>query len=292
MANYIFQDLKTNSSNCRLEEKLLQGTTNRVFAFTLFDRAKQALLSPTAEISVVILYDPRIVNGSLVYAGSYVMDKTNPDYNITTRETQIDDKFTIIYVPFVEEYVTYAGNCELILQIKENGILTYTYGMHYTIDRNDAYFSKSIPNNLPTFTSLSKQVKLLFESKAEKNLSNVSDQDFKNKAVASGASKIYTGDDIVAMLQTQPALKKLDYNTGLKNLPSIPVLPTAQQNAMGLNALTGDDRVDYNAIKNAPSIPSIPTVSDTIKEIEKQTGDDRLDISTLKGYDGLADDTL
>ncbi|MGL5716979.1 MAG: hypothetical protein ACRCX2_28445, partial [Paraclostridium sp.] len=292
MTNYIFQDLKTNVPNCKLEERVLQGTTNRTFAFTLFDRAKQALLSPTAEISVVVLYDPKVVNGSVTFAGSYVMDKNNPGYNITTRETQIDEKFTIVYVPFVEEYVTYAGNCELILQIKEGDVLTYTYGMYYTVDKNDAYFKTSIPNNLPTFTTLAKKVQLISEEKAEKDLSNISNQDFKNKAVTSGASKIYTGDDIVTMLQTQPAIKKLDYNTGLKNTPSIPVIPTAQQNAMGLNALTGDDRVDYNAIKNAPSIPSIPTVSDTIKEIEKQTGDDRLDISTLKGYDGLADDTL
>lgn len=46
--NYIYVDLKTNVENCKLQEKILQGSTNRTFAFTLFDRGQQSLLGASA----------------------------------------------------------------------------------------------------------------------------------------------------------------------------------------------------------------------------------------------------
>lgn len=36
--NYIYQDLRTNAPNCELPDSILQGTTERTFAFTLFDK--------------------------------------------------------------------------------------------------------------------------------------------------------------------------------------------------------------------------------------------------------------
>lgn len=53
--NYIYQDLKTNVENCKLQDKLLQGSTNRTFAFTLFDRGVQSLLDSNAEVTVIVL---------------------------------------------------------------------------------------------------------------------------------------------------------------------------------------------------------------------------------------------
>ncbi|MGL5714997.1 MAG: hypothetical protein ACRCX2_18420, partial [Paraclostridium sp.] len=72
--NYIYQDLKTNVENCKLQDKLLQGSTNRTFAFTLFDRGQQSLLGASAEITAIVLYDPRIIDGKLVTQGSFVLD--------------------------------------------------------------------------------------------------------------------------------------------------------------------------------------------------------------------------
>ncbi|MGL5190406.1 MAG: hypothetical protein ACRC7S_12250, partial [Cetobacterium sp.] len=195
--NYIYVDLKTNVENCKLQEKILQGSTNRTFAFTLFDRGKQSLLDSTAEISIITLYDPKIVDGKLSTKGSFVLDKNNANYDITIVEEMLGgQKFSIIHSPFHEEFVTFAGNCELIVRIVENGIETYTYSMMYVVDRNDGYFPQSIPDNLPNYKGILKSIEDLKNSKAEKDLSNVSDSDFKAKINKSGVGNIETASQI------------------------------------------------------------------------------------------------
>ncbi|MGL5716933.1 MAG: hypothetical protein ACRCX2_28210, partial [Paraclostridium sp.] len=247
MANYIFQDLKTSAPNCKLEERLLQGTTNRTFAFTLFDRGKQSLLDPTAKITVIALYNPRVVNGVFMYDGSFALNPSDTGYNVTVRETQIDEKFSIIYVPFRDEYVSYAGKCEFILKIEENGINTYTYSMEYNVDRNDAYFNKSIPNNLPSFSLLQKQIADMQLNKANKTLDNVDNAVFKAKAINSGIGKAETASQIKAMMESAPDAEKFDYKKALTGKP------TGVDFARALEGVQAPDKMSYTAIKDMPN---------------------------------------
>ncbi|MGL5713094.1 MAG: hypothetical protein ACRCX2_08750 [Paraclostridium sp.] len=247
MTNYIFQDLKTSAPNCKLEERLLQGTTNRTFAFTLFDRGKQSLLDPTAKITVIALYNPRVVNGVFMYDGSFALNPSDTGYNVTVRETQIDEKFSIIYVPFRDEYVSYAGKCEFILKIEENGINTYTYSMEYNVDRNDAYFNKSIPNNLPSFSLLQKQIADMQLNKANKTLDNVDNAVFKAKAISSGIGKAETAAQIKAMMESAPDAEKFDYKKALTGKP------TGVDFARALEGVQASDKMSYTAIKDMPN---------------------------------------
>ncbi|MGL5717813.1 MAG: hypothetical protein ACRCX2_32730, partial [Paraclostridium sp.] len=246
--NYIYQDLKTNVENCKLQEKILQGSTNRTFAFTLFDRAKQSLLDPTAEVSAIILYDPKIIDGKLFTQGSYVLDKNATGYDITIIEESLGgQKFSIVHVPFHEEFVTFAGNCELVLRILENGIETYTYSMQYVVDRNDGYFAQSLPNNLPTYKNLLKMVEDIKLAKAEKDLSNVSDSDFKAKVNKSGVGNIETASQIKSAIESAQDVDKLDYNKALVNKP------TGNNYARAIESLSGSDKLSASAIRDLPS---------------------------------------
>ncbi|MGL5191855.1 MAG: hypothetical protein ACRC7S_19610 [Cetobacterium sp.] len=218
--NYIYQDLRTNAPNCELPDSILQGTTKRTFAFTLFDRDKQSLLEQNAEITAVVIYDPKYVNGQLVYKGSFVLDKNNANYNITTVKESIGgNDFTVVLVPFHEEFTTFAGNCEFILKIVESGIVSYSYQMQFTVDRNDGYFPQSIPNNLPSFQSLLQEITDLKSNKADKTLKNVSDQDFINKAQGAGIGNAETGKQIKQLLEAENP--GLSYNS-LSDKPTIP----------------------------------------------------------------------
>lgn len=284
--NYIYQDLKTNVENCKLQDKLLQGSTNRTFAFTLFDRGVQSLLDSNAEVTAIVLYEPKFIDGVFSYKGSYVLDKNTQGYDIIIQQETLGGKqFSVVLIPFHEQFVSYAGNCEFILKVSENGIETYTYSMQFVVDRNNAYMPQSLPNNLPMYKDLMLDIENLKSTKANKDLSNISNVDFKNKAKASGSVGFQTGGEIKAELENLPVGSKLNYNNALDGKPTIPVIPTSTQIATGLNALSGDDRVDYKSLKNQPNLPS---TGDVVSDLESLTGDSRLDVNALKNVDNLS----
>lgn len=152
--------LNTTDKNNRLERSLLQGSTNKTFVLSLLDNEKLVKLdSSVAEVSVAVLYNPRMINSKLVYDGSYIETKADTGYDITISDETLNGvDFSMINIPFKEEFVTYAGNCKLIIRVESNGINMYTYSMDYTVDLNEGYFSTSIPNNLPKFEDVKKMV--------------------------------------------------------------------------------------------------------------------------------------
>lgn len=256
--NFIYQDLKTNAPNCRLDDRLLQGSTNRTFAFTLFDRGVQAVLEQTAEVTAIVNYEPQLIDGVPVNKGSFRLDKNTVGYDIVIDKQSINNKeFSIVIVPFHEEFVTYTGNCEFILEIKEGDIETYTYSMSYYVDLNTAHHPQSIPNNLPTFKELMDRIGQVELNKAEKDLSNIDNATFKQKAVDSGAAVFQTGDEIVTELNSRPVGKRVSYNslddtpvipdisnlskTDLSNVSDVDFLKKAKDNGLAENSLEDVD---------------------------------------------------
>ena len=157
--NKINMVLNTDNPNCKLEKNLLQGATDRVFRFTLHDRAVPVLLSDTAEIEVAILYKPEVKNGVSTSIGSYVLSPNDPDYDVVVKKVTDDGvEYSIVEVPLREMFVTYWGNSSLFLNITEGEVKTYTYELNFDTDLNKAYNPKSLPNNLPSYTVLMKQI--------------------------------------------------------------------------------------------------------------------------------------
>lgn len=250
----IYKDLMTNVQNHTLIKKLLQGSTQHTFNFVPFDQGNRLKLDPAAEVSVIALYDPKLDDyGRLQYAGSYLLEPTDPSYDITiSTETADGADYSVVKVPFREQYVTFAGTCELILKITgPNAKDTYTYGMYYTVDRNDAYFKQSIPNNLPTYADIRKlldDVKLQSDTnkanittntqaivdKAQKDLSNVDGYSgiptggllAKDAAGVKHSGIVVTGDNIDAStkslivkdVQTQPGTVYVGYDNSISSI--------------------------------------------------------------------------
>lgn len=278
MNNFIYQDLKTNDKNTELVECILQGNTNRTFIFTLFDRGKQALLTSGAKIDLIVLYNPRMEYGKLTYDGSYVLKNGDTGYDITTiEETVQGGKFSIVKAPFHEGFVAYAGKCELILRIEDSNAVAYTYSMKYTVNQNNAYYGNSLPNNLPNYQALMREIEALKLTKANKNLDNVTVQDFKAKATQAGIGTAETGLQIKTKLEALTGVDRLDY-TKLKNTP--PSASTPEQTARALENLSPTHKLDYNSgLRNKPTVLN---VKETASALNGLTGDERLDYLSLK----------
>ena len=158
--------LNTETQTCELKNNLKQGSTNREFKVTLMSGERKILLDDANKISVVVVYNPRMEYDKFVYDGSFVLESTTANYNITrSKETVDGEEFTLITIPFWENFVSYAGKCKLIINVIDDtgstDIELYTYSMPFTVDMTDAYIPKSIPNNLPAYTHLEARIKQL-----------------------------------------------------------------------------------------------------------------------------------
>lgn len=170
--------------NAPYSESILQGSLDKIFEVTLMDDNVPEEVDSNAKVTVIVLYNPRIEYDKFVKDGSYVLkpDDTGYDVTITTGKIQI---------PLHEGMVTYAGKNQLVLLV-DNGFTSYSYQIDFMVDRNNAYTEQSLPDNLPSYTNLQKQVTDLItktsnqenqinslntsvSSKANDDLSNVGD---------------------------------------------------------------------------------------------------------------------
>ena len=220
--NYIRKNLRTDDENCVLSEKLLQGSTNRIFALTLYNRGKRVLLSPQAKISAIITYDPKIINGVKRFLKQFELKDGDPQYNITTEIRNDGADYTEVIVPFVIPFVDFAGNSEFILKIEETNSFIYSYSMMYFVAGNTGYTRQSIIDNLPSFNAISQEITNIKTNKADTTLANVSNEDFKNKVRATGIGTIESGAEIKAELEKLPVGERLNYEK-LDNKPEMPL---------------------------------------------------------------------
>ena len=209
--------------NCSYPGKRLQGSADKIFNVTILDDKVEQIVGDTADVEVIVLYNPRLVSNQLVLDGSYVLNKNSDDFDVSISNGKIS-------IPFHEEMVTYAGKNELILKIID-GFVSYTYKMTFEVERNDGYHSESIPNNLPSYTKLMQQIQQLqteyagleaqvlknegdIVSKADSNLSNVGDFSslpdgsvlIKKDGIIKDSEMTIDGDDIIGrkkMLQVK-----------------------------------------------------------------------------------------
>lgn len=128
-----------------INEVLIQGGTNRVFAFSIQDRGRFITISQSAKIKVYIIWNPkRDINGKLINPKGYELNDAVNGYDITTEDitTKSGATYSIIYVPFKPEFVHSAGENLLILSIEDindGGTMTYTTKLSYQVQLNDAY---------------------------------------------------------------------------------------------------------------------------------------------------------
>lgn len=224
--------LNTDLKTCELEKNLLQGATNRAFIATLMNGEKRVLLESSSKVFVTVMYNPRMEYGKLVYDGSYVLNPDETNYDVTnTKETVGGVDFTVLTIPFWEGFVAYAGPCKLIINITDTvgsrEVDLYSYSMKFTVDLNEGYFPKSIPNNLPAYSHLEARIKQLetdtaatdqkatnnadaITRKADNNLANVGDFAsipdggvlIKKDGTLKHSDIIIDGNDINAPLKT------------------------------------------------------------------------------------------
>lgn len=151
--------LNTDKKNCLLNENILQGSTDRIFRFTFHDRGVPILFPDTVKIEVAVLYEPITVNKALTFKGSDVLKPTDANYDVTVKKITDDgNEYSIVEVPLRESFTTYWGNNAMVLKIQDGNVVTYSYRLDYVTDENIAYNPQSLPNNLPSYQGLMKQI--------------------------------------------------------------------------------------------------------------------------------------
>jgi hypothetical protein len=168
--------LDTNNPNHELEQHIMQGSTDTSLVVSLSKDGRAQVPDAAAVVTAYVLY----YNDKGEIIGSHVIDKADTDYAIT-----VDALSGAVTVPFTEKMSMSAGACTLHLKV-EDGVISFTYTLHFTVDANPVYNAGVLPSDLPTIKDILSEIADLKENKANKDLSNVLNSILLAKARAAG----------------------------------------------------------------------------------------------------------
>lgn len=190
--------LKTQETNNKLTQKLVQGSSDTELVCSFDQDGKIIKIADTAKISLAVIYNGNTAN--------YHLEPGDQDYGIVINA--VDGTVTI---PFTEMLTTAFGVNKLFLKIDDTNI-SYAIGLEYEVIKNDAYNPQSTPNNLPSYKKLEKELDL----KLNKDFSNSDDVALKAKLSSIGIGADETPTQIRDKLQTLKADERLD-SSAVKN---------------------------------------------------------------------------
>ena len=190
--------LKTQETNNKLTQKLVQGSSDTELVCSFDQDGKIIKIADTAKISLAVIYNGNTAN--------YHLEPGDQDYGIV-----INSADGTVTIPFTEMLTTAFGVNKLFLKIDDTNI-SYAIGLEYEVIKNDAYNPQSTPNNLPSYKKLEKELDL----KLNKDFSNSDDVALKAKLSSIGVSEDDTPEQLRDKLQTLKADNRLD-NSAVKN---------------------------------------------------------------------------
>lgn len=167
--------LDTNSDNNELEQHIMQGSIDTTLLVALSQDGRAIVPAQAADVTVYTIY--KDAGGKQV--GSHITKKGDADYAVT-----VDGSTGAVTIPLTEKMSMNAGVNTMYIKIDEPSpvVRSYTYALNYTVDDNPVYEEGNLPDELPTFTKVQTEIDALKTGKADKDLSNVSNQDFAAKA--------------------------------------------------------------------------------------------------------------
>lgn len=189
--------LKTQETNNKLTQKLVQGSSDTELVCSFDQDSKIIKIADTAKISLAVIYNGNTAN--------YHLEPGDQDYGIV-----INSADGTVTIPFTEMLTTAFGVNKLFLKIDDTNI-SYAIGLEYEVIKNDAYNPQSTPNNLPSYKKLEKELDL----KLNKDFSNSDDVALKAKLSSIGVSEDDTPEQLRDKLQTLKADNRLD-NSAVK----------------------------------------------------------------------------
>ena len=147
-------NLDTNKPNLKIEERFLQGNTDKILKFKLLKNGEQVTITDGIKPTVVLVF----YNGSTVfkkYKISPTLDGggTNTNYKLPVTSN------SEVTIPFTADlaFADHAGRTDLILYL-EDGNNFYTYSCTYNVDLNEAYKSAGIIDNLPSIDNIQSDI--------------------------------------------------------------------------------------------------------------------------------------
>lgn len=252
-------NLDTNKPNVKIDEKFLQGNTDKTLYLKLLKNNEPVGITDGIKATIVLIF----------YNGSNVFKK----YKISPKKDDGSDNanYTIpavtnneIVIPFTSDiaFVDHSGRTDLILYI-EDGNNYYTYSCTYYVDPNEAYNSMGLIDNLPSIDNI------------KTDINNV-----KSK-VATLETNVASNTAAVANIPTM----KTDINT-LKsdvasNTASVSNIPTIQSDITNLKA--SDTQIKASVTTNTNDITAAKT---------ELTNKAAKDLSNVQGFVDAPDGSL
>ena len=260
--------LKTQETNNKLTQKLVQGSNDTELVCSFDQDGKIIKIADTAKISLAVIYNGNTAN--------YHLEPGDQDYGIV-----INSADGTVTIPFTEMLTTAFGVNKLFLKIDDTNI-SYAIGLEYEVIKNDAYNPQSTPNNLPSYKKLEKELDL----KLNKDFSNSDDVALKAKLSSIGVSEDDTPEQLRDKLQTLKADNRLD-NSAVKNSLSNDLADVdldkfdekfqatdsgkiLQQNSQAISTKASKDLSDVDTmdLENAfEKTPSHTTLVDTARDL-------------------------
>lgn len=202
----IYSVLDTNNPNTQIQERFLQGNTDKIFKFKLLKNNEEVTLSSNVKPSIVLVY---YTNNKIIakykIAAVNADGTNNANYNIT-----IDNNCVLI--PFRNNFqlVDHEGRTDLILDIDDNGKF-YSYSCTYVVDPNEAYNPVGIIDNLPNLNAITQNI-----NNMQKDISvNKDEIDKTNKSLNTKANlNLDNVGDFRSTKNTEMLMKDNDKLTG------------------------------------------------------------------------------
>lgn len=164
--------LDTSLKNNQLPFSINQGTTDTTLIITVSRLGQKLDVSDNAKLEITAIYS--------CGRGSYIED-TDSTYHATTATISSG----VITLPLSEGITTASGSTQLIIKITDS-LQTYSTSLILEVLQNPAYSPQSIPDNLPTFNQVKKEVETN-KANIQTNTNSISDN---TNAISNVDSKV------------------------------------------------------------------------------------------------------
>ena len=147
-------NLDTNKPNVKIEERFLQGNTDKTLYLKLLKNNEIVDITDGIKATITLIF----YNGANVYK-KYKISPKNADGSNNANYAIPAITNSEIEIPFSSDiaFVDHEGRTDLIIYI-EDGNNYYTYSCTYYVDKNEAYNSAGIIDNLPTIDGIRKDM--------------------------------------------------------------------------------------------------------------------------------------